>query len=340
MNRKTGIGLVALLVLTSCQKEIGDDAVLTIADTPFALQVPPGFPAPVTPADNPLTTASVQLGKALFFEPRVSRDGSIACASCHFPDLAFSDPARVSTGFEGRTGFRNSPTLANVGYHTAFFRDGGVPTLEQQVIAPIHDAVEMNHDINLVAALLRNEEPYKRLSQLAYGRPLDAWVITRSIANYERTLVSGWSRYDRYLQGDVTALDDQEVRGLQLFTSADLNCTACHSGFDLSDHAYHNVGQYLDYGTDPGRGRITLLPGDVGKFKTPTLRNVALTAPYMHDGRMPTLKHVIDHFASGGLQHTNLDPAMRTFTLTDAEKADLIAFLSSLTDERSLDQVP
>jgi len=340
MMRTTGIGLVALLLLNACQKDVGDDAVPPIADSPFALQLPSGFPAPVTPGDNPLTTASVQLGKALFFEPRVSRDGSISCASCHFPELAFSDPARVSIGFEGRTGFRNSPTLANVGYHTAFFRDGGVPTLEQQVIAPIHDAVEMNHDINLVAALLRNEEPYERLSQLAYGRALDAWVITRSIANYERTLVSGWSRYDRYLQGDLTALDEQELRGLQLFTSADLNCTACHSGFDLSDHAYHNVGQYLDYGTDPGRGRITLQPGDVGKFKTPTLRNVALTAPYMHDGRMPTLKHVIDHFASGGLPHTNLDPAMRTFTLTDAEKADLIAFLSSLTDERPLDQVP
>ena len=340
MIGRAGIAVVSLLVLASCHKDVGEEEVSVSGNTPFALQLPPGFPVPVTPADNPLTTASVQLGKALFFDPRLSRDGSISCASCHLPALAFSDPARVSSGFQGRTGFRNSPTLANLAYHSAFFRDGGVPTLEQQVIAPIHDAVEMDHDINLVAAVLRDMEPYKQLSKQAYGRALDAWVITRSIANYERTLISGWSRYDRYVQGEANALTEQELRGLQLFTSAELNCTSCHSGFDLSDHAFHNVGQYLDYGTDPGRERITLQPGDVGKFKTPTLRNVALTAPYMHDGRMPSLKHVIDHFASGGLPHTNLDPEMRTFTLSDADKADLIAFLESLTDERPLDQVP
>jgi cytochrome c peroxidase len=191
-----------------------------------------------------------------------------------------------------------------------------------------------------VAALLREEERYNALSRVAYGRELDAWVVTRAIANYERTLISGWSRYDRYIQGDLSALTEQELRGLALFNSEALNCTSCHGGFDLSDHAYHNVGQYLDYSMDPGRGRITLRPEDEGRFKTPSLRNVALTAPYMHDGSMPTLKHVIDHFASGGLPHPNRDPEMRTFTITEEEKADLIAFLESLTDERSLDQLP
>lgn len=312
----------------------------TAAGVPFALQLPPGFPMPAVPADNPLTRASVELGKALFFDPRLSRDGTVSCASCHLPSKAFSDPARLSVGIDGRTGFRNSPSLGNVGYHAAFFRDGGVPTLEQQVIAPIHETVEMDHDINRVAALLRDEERYRTLSQVAYGRELDAWVVTRAIANYERTLISGWSRYDRYQQGQLTALTEQELRGLALFTSEELNCTSCHGGFDLSDHAYHNVGQYLDYTMDPGRGRITLRPEDVGRFKTPSLRNVALTAPYMHDGSMPTLKHVIDHFASGGLPHPNRDPEMRTFTITEEEKADLIAFLASLTDERSLDQLP
>lgn len=337
MRWPVAIAVMGLLVLSSCRKEAGTEPV---EDAPFALQLPPGFPLPVVPADNPLTQASVELGKALFFDPRLSRDGTVSCASCHLPSKAFSDPARVSVGIEGRTGFRNSPSLGNVGYHAAFFRDGGVPTLEQQVIAPIHDVVEMDHDINRVAALLRDEERYRRLSRMAYGRELDAWVVTRAIANYERTLVSGWSRYDRYQQGDLTALTEQELRGLALFTSEELNCTSCHGGFDLSDHGYHNVGQYLDYTLDPGRGRITLRPEDEGRFKTPSLRNVALTAPYMHDGSMPTLKHVIDHFASGGLPHPNRDPEMRTFTITEEEKADLIAFLGSLTDERSLDQLP
>lgn len=331
------IAVMGLLVLSSCRKETGTEP---MGDAPFALQLPPGFPMPAVPADNPLTRASVELGKALFFDPRLSRDATVSCASCHLPSKAFSDPARLSVGIEGRTGFRNSPSLGNVGYHAAYFRDGGVPTLEQQVIAPIHDVVEMDHDINRVASLLREEEPYRTLSRAAYGRELDAWVVTRAIANYERTLISGWSRYDRYIQGDLNALTEQELRGLALFNSEELNCTACHSGFDLSDHAYHNVGQYFDYTMDPGRGRITLRPEDVGRFKTPSLRNVALTAPYMHDGSMPTLKHVIDHFASGGLPHPNRDLEMRTFTITKEEKADLIAFLASLTDERSLDQLP
>ncbi len=337
MRWPVAIAVMGLLVLSSCRKETGQEPT---EDAPFALQLPPGFPMPAVPADNPLTQASVELGKSLFFDPRLSRDGTVSCASCHLPSKAFSDTARVSVGIEGRTGFRNSPSLGNVGYHAAFFRDGGVPTLEQQVIAPIHDVVEMDHDINRVAALLREEDLYRRLSRVAYGRELDAWVVTRAIANYERTLISGWSRYDRYIQGELTALTEQELRGLALFNSEELNCTACHSGFDLSDHAYHNVGQYFDYTSDPGRGRITLRPEDVGRFKTPSLRNVALTAPYMHDGSMPTLKHVIDHFASGGLPHPNRDPEMRTFTITEEEKADLIAFLGSLTDERSLDQLP
>jgi len=339
MNRSAGIVVLSVLALAGCRRDDDAEAPGRV-DPPFALQVPAGWSVPQSPVDNPLTEGSVRLGKALFFEPRVSRDGSVSCATCHHPDKAFSDVTAVSTGIEGRTGFRNSPTLGNVGYHTSFFRDGGVPTLEMQVIAPVHDVVEMDHDINQAAARLRDEEPYKSLSMIAYGRALDAWILTRAISNYERTLISGWSRYDRYVQGDAAALTEPEQRGLQLFSGPALNCTACHSGNDLSDHDFHNVGQYMDYGTDPGRERITLQPGDVGKFKTPTLRNVALTAPYMHDGTMATLSEVIDHFASGGAPHPNRDPEMQSFVLSAEEKEDLLAFLNSLTDTRSLDQVP
>lgn len=338
MRKLFHIILVALL-LVGCRREAED--LPEEGNALFALQLPPGAAMPNVPAENPLTEVSVRLGKALFFDARLSRDGSLSCASCHHPDRAFSDTVALSLGVEQRPGFRNSPSLGNVAYHNAFFRDGGVPSLEQQVLAPIHDEKEMDHDITLVASTLGELEPYKSLSMQAYRRRLDPYVITRAIANYERTLVSGWSRFDRYVhQSDATALTEQELRGWQLFSSAELNCAACHSGFDLSDHDFHNVGQYLDYGADPGRERITLQSGDVGKFKTPSLRNIARTAPYMHDGAIATVDGVIDHFASGGQAHPNRSPEMRNFVLTPDQKADLLAFLNALTDDRSLDQVP
>jgi cytochrome c peroxidase len=336
MNRTLLLGLL-ILVLVGCRKDPGFP--VEELNSPFPLELPIGFPFPDIPADNPLTTASVELGKALFFDPRLSRDGSISCASCHLPELAFSDGVPVSIGIEGRVGVRNSPSLGNVAYHANFFRDGGVPTLEQQVIAPIHDPLEMDHDIQMAAAALSEVEPYKRLSMLAYGRPFDAWVLSRALANYERTLISGWSRWDRWMNGDAAAMTEAEVRGWQLFSSEELNCTACHGGFDFSDHGFHNIGQYLEY-NDPGRERITLAPGDIGKFKTPSLRNVARTAPYMHNGALATLEDVVDHFASGGSAHPNRSPLLQTFVLEAQEKADLLAFLNALNDERSLDQVP
>ncbi len=328
---------VALLAITACRKDPG--VPIAEMDSPFPLLLPAGSPFPETPSDNPLTTASVQLGKALFFDKRLSRDGTVSCASCHLPDHAFSDITAVSTGIEGRMGERNSPTLANVAYHQNYFRDGGVPTLEQQAIAPIHDDNEMDHDIHAVAAELREEEPFAKLSMLAYGKPMDGWVVTRALASYQRTLISGWSRWDRWMQGDAQALTPAEVRGWQLFNSNSLGCTNCHDGFDLKDHDFHNIGLYSEY-ADPGRARITLDPADEGKFKTPTLRNITLTAPYMHDGSMATLEEVMDHYAMGGHPHPNLSHLMRDFTLNAKDKADVIAFLNALTDDRSLDQVP
>lgn len=329
------IGLV--LLIAACRREPSEAPSETAV--PFALQLPAGFPFPQSPTDNPITEASVAMGKALFFDARLSRDGTVSCASCHLPDRAFSDMLALSIGVDGGLGMRNAPPLGNVGYHTSYFRDGGVATLELQAIAPVHDEVEMAHNITTAAAALRYVEPYRTLSLRAYGRPMQAYDLTRALASYERTLISGWSRYDRYLQGEAAALSESELRGFQLFSSAELNCTACHGGFDLSDHAFHNVGQYMDY-SDNGRRRITLQPSDEGRFKTPSLRNIALTAPYMHDGSMATLGEVIDHFASGGLPHPNRDPEMRNFDLSPEEMDDLLAFLSALTDERSIDQVP
>ncbi len=328
--------ICAVALLASCRHAADE---LLEPDRPFTMQLPAGFPAMPTSDDNPLTEASVAMGKELFFDERLSRTGMVSCASCHFPERAFSDTLPLSLGVDGLPGMRNAPPLVNLAWHSGYFRDGGVPTLEQQAIAPIHDPLEMDFSITRAAADLRNLEPYASLSRRAYGKPMEAYELTRALAAYQRTLVSGWSRYDRYTSGDASALSASEQHGLELFRSDALNCTACHSGFDLNDHGYHNVGQYLSY-SDPGRERITLVPSDHGKFKTPTLRNIALTAPYMHDGSMATLEEVIDFFASGGQPHVNRDPEMQSFALSPQDKADLIAFLLALTDERPIDQVP
>ncbi|MCB0795581.1 MAG: c-type cytochrome [Flavobacteriales bacterium] len=337
MNWRTTILLGPCLVLLGCRKDIGPDAPLV--DTPYELDVPNGFPEPPLRGDNPLTVASVALGKALFFERRLSRNGTISCGSCHIPSSAFSDTVALSLGVDHLPGLRNSPPLTNLAYHTSFFKDGGVPDLELQVLAPIHDELEMDHDILAAAAVLSDEQPYRTLSQRAYGRELDAFVITRAIANYERTLLSGWSRYDRYLQGDGDALSSAEVNGMNLFFSPEVACGECHSGHDLSDHSFQNVGQYLEY-EDPGRQRITLSEADAGKFKVPTLRNVTLTAPYMHDGSMADLGEVVDHFLSGGLPHPNRSVLMQEVQLTTEERSDLIAFLAALEDEGPIDRTP
>ena len=324
-------------MLMGCRKD--PDVSGTGAEPMFALELPPGFPAPPLNTDNPLTQASVELGRKLFFERRLSKDALISCGSCHIPERAFSDTVPLSIGVHGTVGLRNSPTLANLAYHPAFFRDGGVPDLEIQVLAPIHDPVEMDFDIHAAALLLKDEEPYAELSMRAYERELDGFVITRAIANYERTLISGWSRYDAFrYQNDASALSPEEVRGWQVFSGPEANCIACHNGPDLSDHSYRNIGLYLNY-ADEGRQRISLRPEDNGKFKVPTLRNIALTAPYMHDGSLPTLEAVVDHFSSGGVGHPNTDPLIGAFSLTAQERLDLLAFLRALTDDRTLDQV-
>lgn len=329
--------LMAILLM-ACGK---DDAVPEETDVPFTVNMPPGAPALPVPDVNLPTVARVALGKALFFDELLSLGEGISCASCHFTGHAFSDTVALSVGADGQLGLRNAPSLANVAYHPALFRDGGIPTLEQQVLAPIHAEEEMASNIADVAELLRANERYASLSRLGYDRELDPFVITRAIACYERTLVSGWSRYDRFVhEGDESALTEQERRGLDLFNSEATNCSSCHSGFDLSDHSYRNVGLSLDHTTDPGRERITLNMADRGKFKVPTLRNVAVTGPYMHNGSLTTLEEVVEHFAGGGVADWNKDPLVRPLELTEQDKSDLVAFLRALTDDRSLDQVP
>lgn len=319
---------LSLSILTGCDKDPSAPA-----DEPYFLSIPPGFTMPEIPENNQLTQKRVELGKMLFFDPGLSEDSTVSCGSCHLQSHAFSDDKALSVGIYGRTGFRNSPPLFNLAWHNKFFKDGGVPTLELQVLAPIEDVNEMNFNIIDAVERLSQNSTYQTLAKIAYDRDFDAFVLTRAIAAYERTLVSGNSPFDKYqYQGDNNALTAQEKRGLNLFYSDRLQCGSCHSGFDLSDYEFHNVGLYTTY-IDTGRMRITLNPQDNGKFKTPSLRNVELTAPYMHDGSIATLEEVIEHFNSGGVGHPVQDSRIQPLNLTIAEKEDLLAFLRSLTDE-------
>lgn len=301
----------------------------------FYMKIPKGFPTPVIPEDNQLTIARVELGKKLFFDPILSRDFSISCATCHHPEKSFSDTVALSKGVFGRKGLRNSPSLANIAYKNQFFMDGGVPTLELQVTAPIQDHNEMDLNILDVVQRLKSEPDYVKLSMQAYNQEPSPYVITRAIASYERTLISGNSSYDQYKNGNETALTHSQKRGMGLFYSARTNCSSCHNGFNFTSNNFENIGLYSLY-KDSGRMRVTLNEVDRGKFIVPSLRNVAVTAPYMHDGSMESLEEVIDFFNGGGHTHSNKSYLVKNLSLTNQEKNDLVNFLKSLTDNEFL----
>lgn len=320
-------------LLAACQKEVQTPMLPPETDE-YILHVPAGFPLPDIPADNALTKSRIALGKRLFYDPILSSDSTRSCASCHAAHLAFSDSTAVSFGIENRPGIRNSPTLANVAYQKKLLREGGVPTLEMQILVPIQEHNEFDFNILLVAERLNRMPEYVDMAEKAYGRAPDAFVITRSIAAFERTLLSGDSPYDQYtFQGKGNALSAAEKRGLDLFQSERLNCSACHAGFLFTNQDFTNIGLYEVY-PDSGRIRLTGLDSDRAVFKVPSLRNVALTAPYMHDGSLTGLEAVIDHYQTGGKAHPNKSPLLKAFTVTLQERADLIAFLRSLSDQK------
>jgi cytochrome c peroxidase len=267
------------------------------------------------PEDNPLSAERVERGRALFFDKRLSRDGTIACASCHDPARAFTDGRTVAIGVFGRVGHRSAPTLVNRGYGRAFFWDGRAATLEAQVLQPIQDPNEM--DMTLPEASAR------------VAIPVDE--ISRSLASFVRTLVSGNSAFDRFIDGDRTALTEQQQAGLQLFRGK-ANCTACHVGPTFSDERLHNTGIAWRDGRflDEGRFAVSGRPEDRGAFKTPTLRETARTAPYMHDGSLATLTEVVEYYDRGGNAAPGLDAELHALRLTDVERQTLVSFLESL----------
>lgn len=320
---------ILLAILMSC----GEEDVGPNHFPPAFMETPKGFEAMEIPKDNAFTEARWNLGKRLFYDPIMSVDNSISCASCHKSELAFSDDVGFSLGVEERLGTRNAPILANVGYHPYFTREGGVPTLEMQILVPIQEHNEFDFNIVLLAERLKADSSYVEMSLEAYGREPDAFTITRSLACFERSLISGYSRYDHYeSHDDRDALTQSELNGMKLFFSDKTNCSQCHSGSNFTNYAFENNGLYQEY-SDVGRFRFSGDAGDVARFKVPSLRNVELTAPYMHDGSISSLTEVVEHYDSGGKSHPHKNPLIKSLGLTAKEKGELILFLESLTDQ-------
>jgi cytochrome c peroxidase len=287
-------------------------------------------PVPI-PADNPQTDAKIRLGAQLYFDTRLSADSTISCATCHDPRTGWANHGATDTGIYGQVGGRNSGTIINSGYMRYQFWDGRAPTLEAQALGPIHNPIEMGETLDNVVLKLNAIPGYVEQFQEVFGTDVTTDGIAKAIASFERTIVSGPSPFDLHLMGDNSQWTSAADRGMDLFNGK-AHCTPCHSGPLFSDQSFHNLGVGQDKEIpDPGRFNETQDPNDMGRFKTPTLRNIALTYPYLHTGSEQTLMDVVNFYDRGGIQNDNLDPLMLPLALTQQEKEDLVAFLESLT---------
>jgi cytochrome c peroxidase len=298
---------------------------------------PLGLPPVPIPADNPLTPAKIALGEMLFFERALSVDGTVNCASCHKPDRFFADETPFSAGVGAQLGARNAVTVLNAAYASHLLWDGRSLSLEDQVRYPVTHPREMNNTQEKAVKALAANPVYPALFKEAFGDETIAWDrVTKALASFERTLVAGNAPFDRYVAGDRAAMSEAAVRGFARFTGP-AGCTTCHayskeSPF-FSDFEFHNTGVGWTQSPDLGRYEVSKAREDKGAFRTPSLRNVAKTAPYMHDGSLTTLSAVIDYYVRGGDKNPFLDEHIAPVALSGTDKADLIAFLESLTGE-------
>jgi cytochrome c peroxidase len=297
------------------------------------LQIPLGLDSymPI-PEENRLTPQKAALGRELFRDPLLSRDHQISCATCHDPARGFSDNRPVAVGVFGRQGNRRVPRIVNRVYGKAFFWDGRIATLEEQVLQPILSAKEMDLTLEEAVARLKGVPRYRQLFREVFERDISAPDLARALASYVRTILAGDSAYDRHLQGKAEALSEEARQGLRIFRGKG-NCTLCHLGPNLTDESFHNTGIAWRDGrfNDDGRHIVTRNDKERGSFKTPTLREVARTPPYMHDGSLSTLEEVIAYYDRGGNPNPQIDPEMRPLGLTEEEKRALAAFLRSLS---------
>jgi cytochrome c peroxidase len=288
------------------------------------------------PDDNPLTEEKIRLGKKLYFDQSLSVDGTLSCASCHVPEKGFADPNQFSLGVRGQKGNRQAPTIINRAFSRAQFWDGRATSLEEQALGPITNPIEMgNPNIDVVLARLKKEASYLEAFKRAF--PDDGAItrenLARAISSFERTIMSGNSPFDRYIEGDRKAMSEAAVRGYQLYLSK-ANCASCHVSFNFTDETYHNLGVgMIVKKPDVGRYALSKLEGHQGAFKTPTLREIASTAPYMSDGSLKTLEEVVNYYDRGAQPNRWLSPKIKPLGLTVEEKKDLVEFLKALSGE-------
>lgn len=345
------LGLVVIIPGCDCNTVEPVDPVWD--PTPYNLEIPPFFPPMDIPEDNLLTEEGVHLGRMLFWETRLSQDESMSCASCHLPEHAFSDPSPYSTGVTGALGTRNAMALINLGWASSFFWDGRAFTLEDQIRDPVPHPDEMNLPWSEAVERLQSDDRdtnYPERFFEAFGTSdVTEDLVVKAIAQFIRTMISSDSKFDQWRRGE-TDLTNSEYNGYQMFLREGGDpevvpggefggdCFHCHgeAGLQFTDHLFHNNGLDSTFVADAGHFNVTGSPLDSGLFRTPTLRNVALSAPYMHDGRFATLEAVIEHYNSGGVPSSTIDPFMKYqaggLSLAPSQKADLIAFLHTLTD--------
>lgn len=346
MKIRLAIICVLCLAVASCNKE-GDLTGTPFNPETYVVQDPPEYPRLSHPADNQPTVKGVALGRSLFYDPILSVDGTKSCGSCHLQQSSFTDNNKVSTGVNDLTGTRSSMSLLDVGYSfNGLFWDGRSADLEDQALHPVEDPVELAHMWPEVIKSLKEHETYPTMFREAFGieniDEITRDLAVKAIAQFERSLVSsGNSKYDRVVQ-NLDVFSDLEADGHDIYfdESRDLpdgQCFHCHAAPNFSDNLYHNNGldeaaTYDDF-PDLGRGAVTGTQVQNGLFRTPTLRNIELTAPYMHDGRFATLDEVLEHYISGGHPSPNKSPFLDSIHLTDYHKSAILAFLKTLTDE-------
>jgi len=307
-----------VVICVACSPESSSDLMDELAQ----------WPEMEYPSDNQPDLQKIALGERLFFDPILSIDSSISCASCHKEVNGFADDVAISPGVENRLGKRNSPSLWNVGYQPYFMREGGVPTLEMQVLVPVQEHSEMAFNMVLLARRLNASTTYKNDFLEAFGDSATSYTITRALAQYERTLIQDLSSFDEYVRGDNGALSTVAKRGFELFFGK-AGCDGCHSGPLLTNYGFYNNGTQVS-SNDYGRAELTIDSADFYLFKVPSLRNVSLTAPYMHDGSLASLQDVLEQYNNGGTGHEYTSEGISPLNLNESELVALEEFLSTL----------